>query len=86
MKKNKLKNKVKATNKALQTFIKTTIKNYQSMKKKLSKIWLVLFIAIGFCSCNVSRVITNQSEFYQKGDTAVTIQTKTIETYNAERK
>lgn len=86
MKKNKLANKMKATNKVLQQFIKSTIKNFQSMKKKLSKIWLVLFIAIGFCACNVTRVITNQSEYYQKGDTAVTIQTRTIETYNAERK
>lgn len=44
-----------------------------------------LFICI--CSaCNVTRTTTTKSEYYQKGDTAVTIQTKTTETYTAEKK
>ena len=42
-----------------------------------------LLTSLGLTSCNVSRVITNQSEYYQKGDTSVVIQTKTIETYDA---
>lgn len=42
-----------------------------------------LVTSLGLTSCNVSRGITNQSEYYQKGDTSVVIQTKTIETYNA---
>ena len=42
--------------------------------------------AIGLNSCNVTRTITNQSEYYQRGDTSVVIQTKTIETYDASRK
>lgn len=42
-----------------------------------------LVTSLGLTSCNVSRVITNQSECYQKGDTSVVIQTKTIETYDA---
>lgn len=42
-----------------------------------------LVTSLGLTSCNVSRVITNQSEYYQKGDTSVVIQTKTIETYDA---
>lgn len=42
-----------------------------------------LLTSIGLTSCNVSRVVTNQSEYFQKGDTAVVIQTKTIETYDA---
>ena len=42
--------------------------------------------AIGLNSCNVVRTITNKSEFWQKGDTAVTIQTKTIESYDASKK
>lgn len=42
--------------------------------------------AIGLQSCNVTRVITNKSEFSQRGDTSVMIQTKTIETYDASKK
>jgi hypothetical protein len=36
-------------------------------------------------SCNVTRTITNQSEYYQRGDTAVMIQTKTTESYDAKK-
>lgn len=46
----------------------------------------VVAAAVGLQSCNVTRVITNQSEFYQRGDTSVMIQTKTIETYDASKK
>lgn len=42
--------------------------------------------ALGLTSCNVTRIITNQSEYYQRGDTSVMIQTKTIETYDASKK
>lgn len=42
--------------------------------------------ALGLQSCNVTRIITNQSEYYQRGDTSVMIQTKTIETYDASKK
>lgn len=42
--------------------------------------------AIGLNSCNVVRTITNKSEFWQKGDTSVTIQTKTIESYDASKR
>ena len=42
--------------------------------------------AIGLNSCNVVRTVTNRSEFYQKGDTSVTIQTKTTESYDATKK
>lgn len=37
-------------------------------------------------SCNVTRTVTTQSEFYQRGDTSVVIQTKTVETYDATKK
>lgn len=53
---------------------------------KICAIWsfLVLIIIVFACaSCNVTRVITNQSEYYQRGDTSVVIQTKTIESYDA---
>lgn len=37
-------------------------------------------------SCNVTRTITNESQYLQKGDTSVVINTKTIETYDASKK
>lgn len=46
-----------------------------------------LTIAAALCqSCNVTRTITNESQYFQRGDTSVLIQTKTIETYDATRK
>ena len=36
--------------------------------------------------CNVTRTITTQSQYYQRGDTTCTIVTKTIETYDASKK
>ena len=41
--------------------------------------------AIGLNSCNVVRTVTNRSEFYQKGDTSITIQTRTTESYDAKK-
>lgn len=78
--------KMQKTHKAINSFISKTMKNYATMKATIKKIWLLSLIITTACACNVTRVITNQSEYFQKGDTAVTIQTKTIETYNAERK
>lgn len=43
-------------------------------------------IALGLSSCNVTRTITTQSQYYQRGDTTCTIVTKTIETYDASKK
>ena len=42
--------------------------------------------AFGLSSCNVTRTITTKSEYWQKADTSVVIQTKTFETYDASRK
>ena len=42
--------------------------------------------AFGLSSCNVTRTITTKSEYWQKADTSVIIQTKTIESYNAEKR
>ena len=42
--------------------------------------------AFGLSSCNVTRTITSQSQYYQKGDTTCTIVTKTIETYDASKR
>lgn len=58
----------------------------------MKKLALSLAVLIGFViicctpSCNVTRVITNTSEYFQKGDTSVMIQTKTVETYDATKK
>ena len=74
---------------------KNHLKNFKIMdKKQIIKIIVSVLIAaltalgaaIGLNSCNVVRTITNKSEFWQKGDTAVTIQTKTIESYDASKK
>ena len=43
-------------------------------------------IALGLSSCNVTRTITTKSEYWQKADTSVVIQTKTLETYDASKK
>ena len=42
--------------------------------------------AFGLTSCNVTRTITTQSQYYQRGDTTCTIVTKTVETYDASKK
>ena len=36
--------------------------------------------------CNVTRTVTTQSQYWQKGDTSVVIQTKTIESYDASKR
>ena len=63
------------------------------MKKKIIKIVISVLIAalsalaagMGLTSCNVVRTITNKSEYYQRGDTSVMIQTKTTESYDAKK-
>ncbi len=54
------------------------------MKKRI----LVILVVLGaiMASCNVTRTISTQSQYYQKGDTTCTIVTKTIETYDASKK
>ena len=54
------------------------------MKKLL--IMTVIMTSIALASCNVTRTITTRSEAWQKGDTSVIIQSKTIETYDASKK
>ena len=63
-------------------------------KKQIIKIVISVLIAaltalgaaFGLSSCNVTRTITTQSQYWQKGDTSCVIQTKTIETYDASKK
>ena len=54
------------------------------MKKLL--IMTIILTGVLMTSCNVTRTITTQSQYYQNGDTTCTIVTKTIETYDASRK
>ena len=49
-------------------------------------IMTVIMTCTVLASCNVTRSITNESQYYQRGDTSVVIQTKTIETYDASKK
>ena len=63
-------------------------------KKQIIKVIISVLIAaltalgaaFGLSSCNVTRTITTKSEYYQRGDTSVVIQTKTVETYDASKK
>lgn len=43
-------------------------------------------IAIVTTSCNVTRTVTTTSQVYQRGDTTTTIISKTIESYDAQKK
>ena len=42
-------------------------------------------MALGLSSCNVTRTITTESKSLSHGDTAIIIQSKTIESYNAKK-
>ena len=63
-------------------------------KKETAKVIISVLIAaltalaagLGLTSCNVTRTITTRSEAWQKGDTSVIIQSKTVESYDGSRK
>ena len=63
-------------------------------KKEILKLVISVLIAaltafaagLGLSSCNVTRTVTTRSEAWQKGDTSVVIQTKTVESYDAEKR
>ena len=61
-------------------------KIYKIVATALTAVLTCLAIALGLQSCNVTRTITTKSEYWQKADTSVIIQTKTIETYDASKK
>ena len=56
------------------------------MKKMIIIGVLGVIGVLGLQSCNVTRTITTRSEYWQKADTSVVIQTKTVETYDASKK
>ena len=63
-------------------------------KKEILKLVISVLIAaltalaagLGLSSCNVTRTVTTRSEAWQKGDTSVVIQSKTVESYDGSRK
>ena len=63
-------------------------------KKNLIKIVISVLIAaltalgaaFGLSSCNVTRTITTRSETFQRGDSTVVIQSRTVESYDATKK
>ena len=64
----------------------TKQQNYKIVATAVTALLTCLAIALGLTSCNVTRTITTQSQYYQRGDTTCTIVTKTIETYDASKK
>ena len=62
-------------------------------RKEILKVIISVLIAaltalaagLGLSSCNVTRTVTTRSEAWQKGDTSVVIQTKTVESYDGSR-
>ena len=58
--------------------------NATIMKKLL--LMTVIMTSMVMVSCNVTRTISTESQYFQKGDTTCTIVTKTIETYDASKK
>ena len=63
-------------------------------KKEILKVIISVLIAaltalaagLGLTSCNVTRTVTTRSEAWQRGDTSVVIQTRTVESYDGSRK
>lgn len=56
------------------------------MKKVLIAVIMTTVTIIAFTACNVTRTVTTRSEFWQKADTSIVIQTKTIESYDGSKK
>ena len=55
----------------------------KAIKYLLAAIATAIAIALGLTSCNVTRTITTESRSMTRGDTAIIIQSITIESYNA---
>ena len=58
---------------------------FNAIKYLALAIATAIAMALGLTSCNVTRIITTESRSLTRGDTAIIIQTKTIESYNAEK-
>lgn len=58
---------------------------FNAIKYLALAIATAIAMALGLTSCNVTQTITTESRSLTRGDTAIIIQTKTIESYNAEK-
>ena len=58
---------------------------FNAIKYLALAIATAIAMALGLTSCNVTRTITTESRSLTRGDTAIIIQTKTIESYNAKK-
>lgn len=47
---------------------------------------LIGFMAFSITSCNVTRKVTTESSYFQRGDTTIQIVTRTTESYDATKK
>lgn len=59
------------------------------IKRPPTRLFICLLVTISLVilySCNVTRKVTTESTFFQRGDTSTTIVTKTIESYDASKK
>jgi hypothetical protein len=61
------------------------VKTKKEQMKKFLIMAVIMSSIVVATGCNVTRTITTQSQYYQKGDTTCTIVTKTIETYEASK-
>lgn len=55
----------------------------------MRRVFIIAVIAtamVATVACNVTRTITTKSELYQRGDTTMQIETKTIESYDASKR
>ena len=71
---------------------KKSFRSKTGLTAKRSYRWLAIGLtalalsALALSSCNVTRTVTTKSEYWQKADTSVIIQTRTIESYDATKK
>ena len=52
----------------------------------MGRVVVGVLLALSATACNVTRVVTNESQYVQRGDTSILIQTKTVESYDASRR
>lgn len=62
--------------------MKNLVKFARRVGRRGGGLFLCLPLLYLVCSCNVTRTVTTSSQYYQKGDTSVIIQTKTVESYD----
>ena len=58
---------------------------FNAIKYLALAIATAIAMALGLTSCNVTRTITTESRSLTQGDTAIIIQVKTVESYNAKK-